>query len=215
MLQPTKVGKIAAIGLFIAGGLLTGACAGEVTAPRAASHEATSMFVPSDAAKALIGVADGVYTVTFDPKADQLIHLGPNAISIPRSAVCNLTSSGYGADYWNRDCRAETQLITLVITVKDAAGVHPSIDFAPAMRFNPDKDVQLFMYAPKVSKDDAKNWLMFYCPDKGKCVDESLFDRELTTNIDRSKNMLFRRVKHFSGYTVAERSVDGSILDGM
>ena len=215
MLQPTKVGRIAAIGLFIAGGLSIGACAGEVTAPGAASHEATSMFVPSDAAKALIGVADGVYKVTFDPKADQLIHLGPNAISIPRGAVCDLTSSGYGADYWDKDCRAETQPINLVITVKNAAGVHPSVDFAPAMRFNPVKDVQLFMYAPKVSKDDAKNWLMFYCPDKGKCVDESLKDAQLTTSINHSEKMLFRRVKHFSGYTVAERSADGSILDGM
>ena len=215
MFQPTKVGRFAAIGLFIAGGLLFGACAREVTAPGAASHEATSMFVPSDAAKALIGVADGVCKVTFDPKADQLIHLGPNAISIPRGAVCDLTSSGYGADYWNRDCRAETQPINLVITIKNASGVHPSIDFAPAMRFNPDEDVQLFMYAPKVSRDDAKNWLMSYCPDRGKCVDESLFDRELITNIDRSRNMLFRRVKYFSGYTVAERSADGSTLDGM
>ena len=215
MLQPTKVGRIAAIGLFIASGLLIGACAGEVTGPAAASHEATSMFVPSEAAKALIGVADGIYKVTFDPRGDQLIHLGPNAISIPRNAVCNLTSSGYGADYWNKDCKAETQPINLVITIKNASGVHPSIDFAPAMRFDPDKDVQLFMYAPKVSKDDAKNWLMFYCPDKGKCVDESLFDEELTTNIDRSKNMLFRRVKHFSGYTVAERAVVGLLPDGL
>ena len=215
MLQPTKVGRIAAIGLFIAGGLLIGACAGEVTGPAAASHEATSMFVPSDAAKALIGVADGIYKVTFDPRKDQSIPLGPNKISIPRNSVCNLASSGYGVDYWNRDCEPETQPINLVITIKNASSMHPSMDFAPAMRFNPEKDVQLFMFAPKVSKDDAKNWLMFYCPNRGPCVDESLRDRELTTNIDRQSNMLFRRVKHFSGYTVAERTVDGLLPDGL
>ena len=215
MLQPTKVGRIATIGLLVASGMLIGACAGEVTGPAAASHEATSMFVPSDAAKALIGVADGVYKVTFDPKRNQLIPLGPNLISIPGGSVCNLALSGYGADMWNKDCNAHTQPIDLVITIKGASTAHPSIDFAPAMRFDPDKDVQLFMYAPKVSKDDAKNWLMFYCPDKGKCVDESLTDKELVTNIDRPKNMLFRRVKHFSGYTVAERAVDGLLPDGL
>ena len=217
MLQPTKVGRIAAIGLFIASATLIGACAGEVTAPGAASHEATSMFVPSDAAKALIGVADGVYKVTFDPKADQLLHLGPNAISIPRDAVCNLDLSvtGYGATSWNKDCRPETQPVNLVITIKNATSARPSISFSPAMRFSPNRDVQLFMYAPKVSKDDAKNWLMFYCPDKGACVDESLTDRDLVTNIDHSRNMLWRRVKHFSGYTVAERAVDGLLPDGL
>ena len=208
MLQPTKVGRIAAIGLFVASATLIGACAGEVTGPGAASLEAKSMFVPSDAAKALIGVADGVYRVTFDPRHDQAIPLGPNQISIPAYAVCNLTSSGYGADYWNRDCRPETQPITLVITIKRASSAHPSMEFAPAMRFNPDKNVQLFMYAPKVSKDDAKNWLMLYCPDTGACMDESLTDKALTTSIDRQNNMLFRRVKHFSGYTVAERADD-------
>ena len=214
MLQPTKVGRIAAIGLFIAGGLLIGACAGDVTAPGAGSREATSMFVPTDAAKALIGVADGVYTVSFDPKNGVSMPLGPNRISIPGDAVCNLASS-YGAAYWDSPCTPETRRITLVVTIKNASSVHPSMDFAPAMRFNPLKDVQLFMYAPKVSKNDAKNWLMLYCPDRGACVDESLKDAQLSTNIDHSEKMLFRRVKHFSGYTVAERSADGSILDGM
>ncbi|CAN5915723.1 hypothetical protein BH11GEM1_BH11GEM1_00990 [soil metagenome] len=218
MLQPTKVGRIAAIGLLVASGTLIGACAGEVTAPRAASVESTSMFVPSAAAKALIGVADGVYKVTFDPKHDQAIALGPNTLSIPENAVCDLATSGYGADYWNRSCKPETKLINLVITIKGASSAHPSMDFAPAMRFNPalkDDVVQLFMYAPHVSKDDAKNWLMFYCPDKGKCVDESLTDNSLVTSIDRKNNMLFRRVKHFSGYTVAERAVDGLLPDGL
>lgn len=217
MLQPTKVGRIAAIGLLIASGMLIGACAGEVTGPGAASTEATSMFVPTDAAKALIGVADGVYTKTFDPMKDQILVLGPNAIVIPHGAVCNLDLSvtGYGATTWNKDCKPETQPVNLVITIKNATSAHPSISFSPAMRFSPNRDVQLFMYAPKVSKDDAKNWLMLYCPDKGACIDESLTDRDLITNIDHSRNMLFRRVKHFSGYTVAERAVDGLLPDGL
>ena len=205
MLQPTKVGKIAAIGLFVATGILLGACAGDVTAPLpAASNAATSMFVPSEATKALIGVTDGVYKVTFDPNRDETFSLGPNSLVIPAGAVCNMGSSGYGPEFWDRSCKSQREKITLVVTIKGAASVHPSIDFAPAMRFNPDKVVQLFMYAPHVTTTDAKNWLMLYCPNTGMCVDESLTDKTLVTNIDREHNMLFRRVKHFSGYTVAE-----------
>lgn len=48
------------------------------------------------------------------------------------------------------------------------------------MRFDPTKSVQLFMYAQKVSRQDARNWLMFYCPDKGKCIDESVTDSDLS-----------------------------------
>ena len=172
------------------------------------------MFVPSDAAKALIGVADGTYAVTFDPTRDQQFWLGPNHLSMPAYSVCNLLTSGYGAAYWNRSCNPQTLPVTLTVVIKNAASDHPSINFFPAMRFNPTKTVQLFMYAPNVSPTDAKNWLMSYCPDYGSCFDESLSDTSLATFIDYSNDMLFRRVKHFSGYTVAERSDDGSIISG-
>ena len=94
--------------------------------------------------------------------------------------------------------------MTLTVVIKNAASANPSIQFFPAMRFNPTKSVQLFMYAPNVSATDGKNWKMLYCPDLGACFDESATDASLTTSIDYSHNVLFRRVKHFSGYTVAE-----------
>ncbi|MEP6992033.1 MAG: hypothetical protein ABJA80_13965 [bacterium] len=169
------------------------------------------MFVPSASAKALIGVADGTYAVTFDPTRDQQFYLGPNHLSMPAYSICNLLTSGYGVDYWDRSCSPQTLPVTLTVVIKNAASDNPSIQFFPAMRFNPAKTVQLFMYAPKVSRTDAKNWLMFYCPDGGACLDESLKDTSLITNIDYYNNVLFRRVKHFSGYTVAERSDDASL----
>ena len=197
--------------------MFLGACSGEVTAPVAApprAIEARSMFVPSTSAKALIGVADGTYSVTFDPSHDQSFSLGPNHLDIPANAVCNLVTSGYGPAYWNHGCSPQTLAVTLTVVIKNAASSNPSVNFYPAMRFNPDKNVRLFMYAPNVSSTDAKNWLMFYCPDIGKCVDESLTDSALATYIDYSSNVLFRRVKHFSGYTVAERAPDG-IVDAL
>ena len=213
MLRPTKARTVTRFTMF-AGVILLGACASEVTAPAATEARApqtASMFVPSASAKALVGVADGTYTVTFDPTQNQAFYLGPNHLSMPAYSICNLVTSGYGADYWNRSCSPQTLPVTLTVIIKNAAGTHPMVSFLPAMRFNPTKSVQLFMYAPRVSINDAKNWSLIYCPDSGSCLDESKADASLTTSIDYTNNVLFRRVKHFSGYTVAERDSTGAI----
>ena len=172
------------------------------------------MYAPTAAEKALIGVVDGTYSVTFDPTQDESFALGPNHLDIPAGAVCDLLTSGYGAAYWDQSCEPQQQPVTLTVVIQNASSDHPSINFYPAMRFDPSKNVELYMYAPHVSVTDAKNWLMSYCPDLGGCFDESATDNSLSTVIDYANDMLFRRVKHFSGYTVAERTDDGTIISG-
>ena len=206
MFKPMKA-RTALRFALLAGAAVLGACSSEVTSPPATPlhvNEATSMFVPSAATRALIGVADGTYAVTFDPSQDQRFYLGPNFLSLPANSVCNLQTSGYGAAYWDASCTPQTGAMTLTVVIKNAASSNPSIQFYPAMRFNPTTLVQLFMYAPNVNPSDGKKWKMWYCPDVGACLDESVTDASLTTSIDYSHNVLFRRVKHFSGYTVAE-----------
>lgn len=202
--------------LTLLAALFLGACSNEVTSPAATAPtraiEASSMFVPTAAQKALIGVVDGTYAVVFDPTRAQSFALGPNRLDIPANAVCNLLTSGYGAGYWNRSCLPQTLPVTLTVVIKNSQSDRPEVQFFPAMRFDPTKSVQLFMYAPKVSRDDAKNWLMLYCADKGGCTDESATDADLTTFIDYTNNVLFRRVKHFSGYVVAENGDGGGEL---
>jgi hypothetical protein len=189
--------------------MLLGACGRDVTSPApVASQKATeakAMPAPESANRALIGVPDGTYSVTFNTAQNQSLWLGENHLDIPAYAICNLVTSGYGAAYWDKPCTPQTGNLTLTVIIKDSQSDHPQVDFFPAMRFNPSKNVQLFMYAPKVSRTDAKNWWMFYCNDAGQCVDESKTDVSLRTYIDYDANMLFRRVKHFSGYVVAER----------
>jgi len=213
MFRPTKARSAVVRLTLVAAAVLIGACSKDATAPSAAAPsraiEATSMFVPSASAKALIGVADGTYSMTLDPTRDQSLYLGPNHLSMPAYSICNLGISGYGAAYWDKSCVPQTVPLLLTVVIKNASSSHPSINFFPSMRFNPTKNVQLFMYAPNVSKYDAKNWLMLYCADSSssnsKCVDESADDAALVTYIDYTNNILFRRVKHFSGYSVGER----------
>jgi hypothetical protein len=217
MLTPMRARTVLTKYSVLVGALILGACSGEVSSPANVAMktaQGTSMYAPSDADKALIGVVDGTYSVTFDPTKDESFALGPNHLDIPANGVCNLLTSGYGAAYWDKPCAPQLAPVTLTVVIKDASSDHPSINFFPAMRFNPSTAVKLYMYAPNVTPTDAKNWLMSYCPDLGACFDESLTDTSLATVIDYNSDMLFRRVKHFSGYTVAERSDDGAIISG-
>jgi hypothetical protein len=219
------------LAVLLGGGIVVASSACNVdsldksTAPSASSQvttpERASPFVPTAAQKALIGVTDGTYRVTFNPQRDQVFSLGPNRLEIPANAVCALGSSSYGAAFWNSPCTPETSPVQLTVTVRNASSDHPSVDFQPAMRFNPQTNVQLYIYVPNVSQEDAKNWVITYCPNSGsgslstsssgsgstggtsgQCVNEALTDPDLKTYVDYNASVLFRRLKHFSVYRV-------------
>ncbi len=162
------------------------------------------MFVPDAASKIMYGIKDGTYTFTIDPRRNQSLNLGPNRLELPANSVCDLTSSGYGPSTWNQPCKPHLLPLTITAVVKGATSDHSRVDFFPAMRFNPQNDVQLFLYVPRVNKKDKKSWTMLYCPNTGRCIDESANDRDLVTMMDRDASVLFRRIKHFSGYAAAE-----------
>jgi hypothetical protein len=194
------------------------------SASRATTPVRTSPFAPTAAQKALIGVTDGTYRVTFDPQQNQVFSLGPNRLEIPANAVCALGTTSYGPAFWNSPCAPQTSPVQLTVTIKNASSDHPSVEFQPAMRFNPQTNVSLYIYVPNVSPTDAKNWVITYCPNSGsgslstsssgsgsgstsgstsgKCVNEALTDSDLQTYIDYNASVLFRRLKHFSVYQV-------------
>lgn len=196
--------------MLAAAGVLLAGCAGESTAPSApaaSSQRAASPFAPTTSQKSLVGVTDGVYTFTIDPSQDQSLSLGPNHLDIPANSVCDLGTSSYGVQYWNDDCTPETAPVTITAVVKNAASSSPSIDFYPAMRFNPRNHVNLYIYVPTGVGDFAKQWTVQYCANSHWCYDESSVDRSLQTYVDGEDNVVFRRIKHFSGYVVAEHAL--------
>jgi hypothetical protein len=207
MRLPTKARSKISLLTLLSASVLLGGCSGDSTAPASAkpvaSQSRTSPFVPTAAAKALVGVADGEYQFTVDPTVDQAIHLGPNYLSLPANAVCDIASSSYGATHWGEACTPQTAPVTITAIVRNATSDHPSIDFYPAMRFSPDKNVSLYIYVPTGMADFQKKWVMKYCNDSSVCVDESLADTDLRSNADLQNMMVFRRIKHFSGYIIA------------
>jgi len=90
------------------------------------------------------------------------------------------------------------------VTIRNAASSHPGIEFSPALRFDPAKSVVLSIYAPNASLKDAQTLAMLYCNESGTCMDESTTDADLVTHVDTTRDQVFRRIKHFSGYVVAE-----------
>jgi hypothetical protein len=200
---------------LVGAGLLvgSGACTVDTTEPTqlplATTPEQVSSFQPTAATRALIGVTDGVYSVTVDPKVNNVLPLGANRLELPANSICNIATSGYGSAYWNRSCTPQTAPLVLTVTVKGAATATPLIDFQPAMRFNPLTKVSLYFYVPSVSEADRKAWTILYCgswsstqPSLTGCVNEAKFDTSLTTYIDYRASVLYRRIKHFSAYRV-------------
>jgi hypothetical protein len=150
--------------------------------------------------------------------------MGGSKLEIPASAVCALGSSGYGSSFWNLPCTPEARPVQLTVTVSSSGGEGASVDFNPALRFNPLSNVVLTLSAPNVQKQDAKNWVILYCAtaystagsnsgsggsgsgNGSKCVNESLNDKDLQTFVDYDQKQLFRRIKHFSFYSVSSRA---------
>lgn len=165
--------------------------------------------------------SNGTYNVTIDPTVDNTLPFGSSRLDLPAGSMCVVGSSSYGPAYWNAPCSPQTRTVTLTITV-NSTGAGTSIDFNPALRFSPLSKVSLTLSAPQVSRQDAKSWIILYCPSststtsgkgsggsgggKGgdKCVNEALTDRDLQTFIDYDLKQLSRRIKHFSRYAVSD-----------
>jgi hypothetical protein len=197
-----------------AASLMLAACAGEATAPVAPTlrtQERTSPFVPTDAQRALVGVVDGVYTFNIDPTQTQMLKLGASGLYIPANSICELGSSSYGIGTWNDACESQTRPMAITAVVRNAATDHPSVEFQPALRFSPTKQVWLYMAVTnQATLDNTK--VLWYCSET-TCMDESQTDSDLVSYVDREHYMVFRRIKHFSGYVVAEFSTRPLSLD--
>src|SRR5690349_7697197 len=114
--------------LLATSALLIGACSGDSTT------QPTSSLAPTAANKSLVGVYDGTYTVTIDPKVSNTLQApSGSALTIPANAICSLSGSGYGAQYWNSPCAPQTNPITLTFVITNSQTDHPRIDFYPAL----------------------------------------------------------------------------------
>ena len=228
--------RIRILAALVGGGIVVASSACSVdsvaptSAPRSLSPAVTASAAsgPSQAGSPLAGASsqsfpdmskDGTYNVTFDPTVDNVLTFGNSRLEVSAGSMCAVGTSSYGLAYWDTPCAPQTRAVTLNITVSSTSE-GASVDFNPALRFSPLSKVVLTLSAPSVSQQDAKNWVILYCPsttsttsgkgsggsgggkDGNKCVNEALTDKDLQTYINYDLKQLFRRIKHFSRYAV-------------
>lgn len=150
--------------------------------------------------------------------------LGNNAIYFPDHSICDPETSNYGQGTWDDACVPLDRSIDFHAEVRNDGAGRSWIDFSPAVRFVPSDDPnQAVWMMTKVNADItsdnyrgfALRWMPFGTPDES--IDESITDPSLRTFVDLDRDIVFRRVKHFSGYLVAatgDVSLDsGSLID--
>jgi len=174
----------------------------------AACSDSTSSPVAPDAASALrpqgprLTVAtSSVTTAWLYPTYDNVyVSAEGHRLTIPANAICQVGTSGYGPSTWDLPCATATQPILFTITSTTDASGNSKITVQPDVRFSPSKTVTA-SFANQAAAN-AFNALIKYCPTLGSCIDESLTDASLKTYTDPASGRVFRRIKHFSGYTV-------------
>jgi hypothetical protein len=209
--------RLRPFGLLVSGVVVAAsACSGDATAPARSSAPVSAAFskghhrpTGSELAQVDQGEGSSTYTVTIDPGKMNVLHFGEHTLYLPQNAICS-TASGYGVDLWDSECAPETLPVTITAKVTAVVNGLPRIDLLPDKRFSPRTTVLLSLSVPSGLEGAASNWHILYCPSESTtCEDESLRDPSLATHADVERGILIRRIKHFSGYMVAERGQVG------
>ena len=198
------------------------AMSGVVVASSACSTDATSplpLAAPESAGYSKgpsspnDGSDDQTYTFTIDPQRDNYLTFGEHSLWLPAHSVCDPATSTYGLGTWNQPCSPLATSITITAKVRSASGGLPRVDFEPALRFNPLTAAYLTFTVKGKQAKEAAEMRILYCPTSSTkdCVDEALTDPSLETVLNRPMKMVYRRIKHFSGYLVAERSFSSEL----
>lgn len=200
--------RLIAAGLSL---LVVVGCGETATAPQATSTQKLSATAPKFDYN-WGGAFGDQYSSFVVTSAGGTYSAGSFDVSFPANAVCDPDLSSYGAGTWDSSCVPLKRSIRVTAQVRlGFTGV--AIDFSPDIRFVPGKVVTLStdMYAPFIRANRAffarnpqalRSMALYYSPNIGGTrVADYITDPSLVTHIDLSTGRVWRRVKHFSGYS--------------
>ena len=190
-----------------------GACSDPTTSLRQAAQRAPSAPAFDFAvAGSSLGSAESDFVVNAGGGS---FSLGAYTVSFPGNSVCDPNLSTYGATEWDKNCTvlADGQSIKVHATIsRTSTGL--AVDFTPALRFSPSAKVTIstdvfasFILANqdyfRTHHSALSAFAILYSPSLGaKGVSDFTTDRSVTTHVDLTTGLVWRRVKHFSGYSV-------------
>lgn len=135
-------------------------------------------------------------------------------LSFPANSVCDPARSSYGPTEWDRPCvtLSSDQSIRVHASLSLSGG-GLGVDFSPALRFSPATQVTIssdvFAGVIRAGRDyfsahsEALNFLaVYYAPSLGAApVLDFVADPSVITHVNLSTGTVWRRIKHFSGYS--------------
>jgi hypothetical protein len=185
------------------------ACRDVAVSPSERSLQSVALNVPAVSLNELQASSEGVtYSLTVDPRKDNVYSDGINTIQIPAGSICDPATSSYGPEYWDSPCEPAISPIALEVTLT-ARDSNLVLYFDRDLRFvpsgNPAKHVVLTVAAPstKTTTEPLRRFAVQWIPTgQRSLLDEGARDASLVTVVKRGEGRLVRRLKHFSGYYV-------------
>ena len=147
------------------------------------------------------------FEITIDPWRATVYELGGgNVIAFPAGSVCDPEKSTYGPSEWDKPCVAARRPVRVRVKAWLDSDGHPSVDFHPNVRFVPSALpagwVNLTFADRRAAFDPAFDILSCQTAVQ-ECNVESARDTTLETRRNAVTGTVTRRIKHFSGYSVA------------
>lgn len=193
-------------------------CSDAATSPRDASTRALSPgVVPTlDISSSLLfsGIQSNSFTLT-SAGGNFSIGNGLYTLVFPANSVCDPTVSSYGPGTWDQPCATLQSGQSITVTATFAFTSNGlGVDFSPALRFSPDQQVRIStgIYAPVLTtfssyfaaNPSSLHFLgIYYAPSLSSAgTTDAAFDASLVTHVNLTTGQVWRRIKHFSGYSV-------------
>ena len=143
-----------------------------------------------------------VTTFVYDPAVGGTFEFGPqHRISFSKGAVCDPLLSTYGVSEWDQPCTPLALPITITAHSYVASNGHPRVDFRPSLRFVPGSSVVLYLRDKEAAESSTAE--LQWCDDSNRCVTEAAPLPSYATKRDAALGMVFRAIKHFSGYMIS------------
>ena len=137
--------------------------------------------------------------------------IGVHGVWFPANSICDPALSSYGPTEWDKPCTTISKPITIHAEVREHDGL-PYVVFTPDLRFapatkkggalDPKKFVNLYMYVGESPPSGAFD-IQWVAHEGAAPVSEANLDASMNTRRMFHGQVLYRRVKHFSGYLVS------------
>ena len=191
-------------------GVLTG-CSDSLVAPSAAPSAAPVSTMSAPTGHPTLSLSgnnarNGATQFTVTP-AGGVFFVGNHAVVFPAHSICDPATSSYGEGQWDAPCTPLNRPLTITARLSTAHGVR-SVDFSPEIRFVPSASssrwVWIFMYTPEArGAKDLSAFSILFSPSLGATpVNDAARDATLRTYVDTWSGIAYRRIKHFTGYSV-------------